>query len=83
MAFPDTQFLRAIAILLVVNSHLDRYYPVSHLATGRAIGNSLFFFLSAFGIYLSQYKKQKCFGNSSAIGSVGSILPFGSSFSSW
>jgi len=60
-AFPDTQFLRAIAILMVVNSHLDRYYPVSHLATGGAIGNSLFFFLSAFGIYLSQQKKQKRF----------------------
>lgn len=34
MKHPDTQLLRAIAILIVVNSHLDRYYPVSYLATG-------------------------------------------------
>ena len=61
MAFPDTQFLRAVAILLVVNSHLDHYYPISHMATGGAIGNSLFFFLSAFGVYISQRNKRRSF----------------------
>lgn len=61
MKFPDTQFIRAIGILLIVNSHLDNYYPVKQLATGGAIGNSIFFFLSAFGICLSQQNKNRPF----------------------
>lgn len=58
---PDTQFLRAVAILLVINSHLDSYYPVPYIGTGGAIGNSLFFFLSSFGLYLSQQKNPRYF----------------------
>lgn len=58
---PDTQFLRALAILLIINSHLDSYYPIPYLGTGGAIGNSVFFFLSAFGLYLSQQKLNKNF----------------------
>ena len=61
MKNPDTQFLRAVAILLVINSHLDRYYPMQHIGTGGAIGNSIFFFLSAFGLYLSQQKQSQYF----------------------
>lgn len=49
----DTIFLRAVAILLVFNSHLDRYYPVPQFATGGAIGNSLFFALSCYGVVRS------------------------------
>jgi peptidoglycan/LPS O-acetylase OafA/YrhL len=61
MNYPDTQLLRAFAILLIINSHLDLYYPIKHFATGGAIGNSIFFFLSAFGLYLSQQNKNKQF----------------------
>jgi hypothetical protein len=61
MKYPDTQFLRAIAIILILNSHLDRYYPIPFIATGGAIGNSIFFFLSGFGTYLSQQKRTKHF----------------------
>ncbi len=49
----DTTFLRGIAILLIVNSHLDLFYPISNLATGGAVGNSLFFMLSGYGLYFS------------------------------
>jgi peptidoglycan/LPS O-acetylase OafA/YrhL len=50
----DTNFLRFVAIILIVNSHLDSYYPIPYLGTGGAIGNSLFFVLSSFGLLLSE-----------------------------
>ena len=46
---------------MIINSHLDRYYPIPYIGTGGALGNSIFFCLSAFGIYLSQQKKGKPF----------------------
>ena len=49
----DTHFLRFVAICLIVNSHLDAYYPTPMLATGGMLGNSLFFMLSAFGLAIS------------------------------
>lgn len=61
MKYPDTQFIRALGILLITNSHLYGYYPIPELATGGAIGNSIFFCLSGFGIYLSQQKKDRPF----------------------
>ena len=61
MNHSDTQFIRAIGMILIVNSHLDSYYPIPYIGTGGAIGNSIFFFLSAFGIYLSQQNKAKPF----------------------
>lgn len=53
----DTTFLRFVAILLITNSHLDRLYPVSAMATGGQLGNSLFFMLSGFGLVASYRKK--------------------------
>jgi peptidoglycan/LPS O-acetylase OafA/YrhL len=53
----DTVFLRFIAICLVLNSHLDLYYPIAYLGSGGAIGNALFFMLSSFGLFLSEAKK--------------------------
>ena len=50
----NTLFLRFIAILLVINSHMDEIYPLPLFATGGAIGNALFFMLSAYGLLLSQ-----------------------------
>ncbi len=61
MKHQDTQFLRFIAILLIINSHLDKYYPIQSIASGGAIGNAIFFFLSAFGIYISQQKRNRNF----------------------
>ncbi len=42
--------LRAVAILLIVNSHLDAFYPEPRFATGGALGNALFFCLSGYGL---------------------------------
>jgi peptidoglycan/LPS O-acetylase OafA/YrhL len=50
----DTVFLRFLAIILILNSHLDFYYPVRYIGTGGAIGNVLFFMLSSFGLLLSE-----------------------------
>jgi hypothetical protein len=40
--------MRFLGALLITNSHLDGYYPISALATGGAIGNALFFFASGY-----------------------------------
>lgn len=58
----DTTFLRFVAILLITNSHLDKLYPVSAMATGGQLGNSLFFMLSGFGLAASYRKKGDVFG---------------------
>jgi peptidoglycan/LPS O-acetylase OafA/YrhL len=63
MKYPDTGILRAIALVLIFNSHMYDYYPISFIATGGAIGNSLFFFLSGYGIYESYKKKTKQFSH--------------------
>lgn len=57
----DTTFLRFVAILLITNSHLDKLYPVSAMATGGQLGNSLFFMLSGFGLAASYRKKGDVF----------------------
>ncbi len=50
-------FLRLIAIFLIVNSHLDNLYPSEAFAFGGHLGNSLFFFISGYGLTLSFRKK--------------------------
>lgn len=57
----DTNFLRFFAIVLIINSHLDDYYPIRFFATGGAMGNALFFVLSSFGLFLSAQKNLKPF----------------------
>lgn len=74
MKYPDTQFLRALGIILVTNSHLTDFYPIPYIGTGGAIGNCIFFSLSAFGIYLSQQKKNKPFSEWFK-GRIGRIYP--------
>lgn len=54
-------FLRFIAIILVINSHMDEFYPYAWLATGGAIGNSLFFMLSAYGLLMSEQSYKQSF----------------------
>jgi len=57
----DTNFLRFVAIALIINSHLDDYYPIRYFGTGGAMGNALFFVLSSFGLFLSEKKNPKPF----------------------
>lgn len=59
----DTNFLRFFSILLVINSHLDTYYPIPYFGTGGSMGNSLFFALSSFGLFLSAQKNPKPFAD--------------------
>src|SRR5262245_3464072 len=49
---PALDVLRALAILLVTNSHLDAIYPDARMSTGGAFGNALFFFISGWGLAL-------------------------------
>ena len=57
----DTVFLRFIAIMLILNSHLDFYYPIRYIGTGGAIGNTIFFMLSSFGLLLSERARPQSF----------------------
>lgn len=46
-------YLRLLAILLIVNSHLEPLYPNPSMVVGGHLGNSLFFFISGIGLTLS------------------------------
>jgi surface polysaccharide O-acyltransferase-like enzyme len=50
MILSNLVFLRILAIALIVNSHLEVLYPTSKLAFGGHLGNSLFYFVSGFGL---------------------------------
>ena len=47
---PEITILKFIACLLIANSHLDSLYPVKQLATGGALGNAIFFYLSGYSL---------------------------------
>lgn len=49
---PALDLLRAAAILLITQSHLDALLPDSRIAAGGALGNALFFFISGYGLAL-------------------------------
>lgn len=64
---PAVDLAKCLAVLLIVNSHLDACYPpgLSALATGGAVGNALFFFCSGYtlargrlGPFASWYKRR-------------------------
>lgn len=57
----NTVFLRFLAIMLVINSHMDSLYPMPMFATGGGMGNSLFFMLSSFGLLLSEKRAPQTF----------------------
>ena len=40
--------LKVIAVFLIINSHCEPVYRIKQLATGGALGNSLFFICSGF-----------------------------------
>jgi peptidoglycan/LPS O-acetylase OafA/YrhL len=49
----DTTLMLFMATVLITLSHLDPFLPDPRIATGGAIGNSLFFFLSGYGLAMS------------------------------
>ncbi len=49
----DTSLVRCLAVLLITNSHFDALYPDARLGTGGALGNTLFFLLSGYGLAMS------------------------------
>jgi hypothetical protein len=49
----NTSYIKTFAILLIINSHLDLLYSSSIFASGGAIGNSIFFLLSGYGLKFS------------------------------
>ena len=57
----ELNILKCFGIFLVINSHLNLYYQNSYFATGGAIGNTLFFFVSSIGIYFSLNSKLTSF----------------------
>jgi peptidoglycan/LPS O-acetylase OafA/YrhL len=57
----NTRFLAAIAAALIVNSHLEAFYPVSYLAGDGLFGYGLFFFIAGIGLGLSAKKEQRPF----------------------
>ena len=57
----DTLLLRALAALLIANSHIESYYPIRQLAADGLLGDTLFFFLSGYGLALSARKGRRKF----------------------
>ena len=63
MKYIELNTLRMLAVLLIVNSHLYLFYNYEYLATGGAIGNSMFFFASGIGLSYSLGKKKTNYFN--------------------
>jgi peptidoglycan/LPS O-acetylase OafA/YrhL len=59
----DTVILQCLAALLIANSHLEGLYPRSWMAADGLIGNSLFFFMSGYGLMKSEQKNHRPFLN--------------------
>jgi peptidoglycan/LPS O-acetylase OafA/YrhL len=57
----DTLLLRALAALLIANSHIEAYYPVPQLAADGLLGDALFFFLSGYGLVRSDRNQARGF----------------------
>ena len=57
----DTTLLRALAALLVTNSHLEHFYPYAWLAGDGLVGNSLFFLLAGYGLESSARQELRHF----------------------
>lgn len=51
MAFVFIAIIKALSTMLITNSHLGSIYPISFIAKGGALGNTLFFIISGFLLY--------------------------------
>lgn len=58
----QTNIIRVIAILLIINSHIDALVPIPFISTGGSLGNALFFILSGYGLTLSQKQNKLNWG---------------------
>jgi hypothetical protein len=56
--YTELSTLRFLAIILIVNSHLNLFYEYEYFATGGAFGNSLFFFISGICLSISLNKNR-------------------------
>lgn len=57
----DSALLLAVAALLIINSHLEAFYPKPWLAADGTLGNSLFIMLSGYGVQASLMAKRQGF----------------------
>jgi peptidoglycan/LPS O-acetylase OafA/YrhL len=57
----DTALVLCIACGLIVNSHLEQFWPRSFLAVDGLLGNSLFYLMSGFGIGSSLFSRPQRF----------------------
>ena len=57
----DTAVVLCIACGLIVNSHLEEFWPRSFLAVDGLLGNSLFYLMSGFGIGSSLFSRPQRF----------------------
>ena len=53
--------LKALAALLVANSHLEHFYPRAWMAGDGLLGNSLFFLLAGYGLVRSDLVRKRTF----------------------
>jgi len=53
--------LKALAALLVANSHLEHFYPHAWMAGDGLLGNSVFFLLAGFGLVRSDIVRRRSF----------------------
>ena len=51
-----------VACGLIVNSHLEQYWPRAMFAVDGLLGNSFFYLLSGFGIGASLFRRPQGFG---------------------
>jgi len=58
----DTSLVLCVACGLIVNSHLEAFWPRSFLAVDGLLGNSMFYMLSGFGIGCSLWARPQQFG---------------------
>ena len=60
-----TMVVLAVCALLIVNSHLEAFYPTGFqfLAADGLLGSSLFYMLSGFGIQSSLMSREQGFGS--------------------
>jgi len=59
----NTRVLSALAAILIVNSHLEAYYPIASLAGDGLFGYALFFFIAGIGLGLSAKRDMRSFGS--------------------
>jgi peptidoglycan/LPS O-acetylase OafA/YrhL len=58
----DSTIARAVATVLIANSHLEAFYPRSWMAADGLLGNTLFFMISGLGLAAHNRTRELSFG---------------------